>query len=157
MENYIPPRTEGESPLVWTMLQPQPAATWLAIYAWGVLLVNTVPRMDGTPDNAIARIILLSQAMWHKRKASNCFTQLVKLTIYHVTFVNYKHWHSQATSLLWIPPKIPWSPQQPGENGRTWEGFNQTLTSGHPWKGTIPPRWKVVLPSCRLCYTLLQQ
>jgi len=23
---------------------------------------------------------------------------------------------------------------------RTWEGFIQTLPSGHPWKGTIPPR-----------------
>jgi len=71
--NHTSARTEGESPIIQMMLQPQPAVTQLTTYAWGALMSNQVLRRAGTPDYAMAEI-LLSQATWDNRKVSNVHT-----------------------------------------------------------------------------------
>jgi len=115
------------------MLHSPSAATWLPTYDWCAQLTDTMTGTDGTSDVATARILLLSQVTWHKRKAAAWFMQpawTVKSPSYTCRL------QALAQPSNHSCPDLPKDDPELSATRRQWEEMREYYLSTNLWPST---------------------
>jgi len=146
------PRTEGVSPLVRMMLHSPSADTWLPTYAWCEQQANLTTGTDGTTDSDPAQTPLLSQATWHKRKATAWFLQPIR-TANPLSYTRQLKMLAKPRNHFFLDPqktKLELSPTR-----RQWEDMQEYHSSINLWPSTKWPNLIRLEGGSPLVWTML--
>jgi len=146
------PQTEGVSPLVRTMLHSPSADTWLPTYAWCKQQANLTTGTDGTTDSDPAQTPLLSQATWHKRKATAWFLQPIR-TANPSSYTRQLKTLAKPRNHFFLDPqktKLELSPTR-----RQWEDMQEYHSSINLWPSTKWPNLIRLEGGSPLVWTML--